>query len=475
MSRAAVRGVRLTGFTPARAAVRGVQLIGSLTGRAAVRGVQLIGSPTRPRAAVRGVRLVGATGPARAAVRGVMLIGGGPLTANAGGGQAVEPFTVVTLDGRASVGATSWTWTQVSGPAVTIVGSGAVVGFEAPATEHGADIVIRLTASDGTTTATDDASISVYPCLFWRRNAANNAWVPRRIFAGPFPPSPSRTPMPVGNLPGWTQVVAQDFVTDVPEGGFVANANGDLTSAGAAGYAAYGAGGGSAQLTMYPKSWANGTAGTTTSRTGIWDEGIVSVQNSMLQIKMRTLTDSKGTWPRGAAVKPILPSGYKLGPYGKYSIRCKTTDLVGDPTNFHTLLLAIDSNPRNWDFGELDWMECDARGTLNGWYHYATPVGTRINQTGASTGVDPKIRATSPALMTDWNIVDVEWTPSRMKWTVWSEGSPSAYTALSSTTGVPTNPLAVLLQCEPAVGTTPAPENTATLLVDWITMYEYAP
>ena len=77
--------------------------------------------------------------------------------------------------------------------------------------------------------------------------------------------------------------------------------------------------------------------------------------------------------------------------------------------------------------------------------------------------------------MTAWNVVDVEWTPGLMKWTVWPESEPASYTALSSTTGVPTDPLAVLLQCEPAVGTTPAPANTATLLVDWFVAYTYTP
>lgn len=282
------------------------------------------------------------------------------------------------------------------------------------------------------------------------------------------------TSMPVGDLPGWTQVVAEDFDTDVAEGGFVANVNGNLTSAGLAGYNAYGAGApGGAKLTMYPKVWAS-TGTRTTSGTGIWDEGIVSVQSSILRMRMRTITDAVGTFPRGCAVKPVLPGGsYDFGPYGKYAIRVRTTEINGSPTNYHTLMLAIKST--NWDGGELDWMECDADGTLNGWYHYATPQYTRIDINGNSTGNDPKIRATSPKLMSNWNIVDVEWTPTLMKWTVWTEGEPSAYTALSSTTGVPTIPMAVLLQMEPAVGTTPAPSNTATCEVDWFVMYEYAP
>lgn len=281
--------------------------------------------------------------------------------------------------------------------------------------------------------------------------------------------------MPVGDFGPWRQVVAEHFDTDVPEGGFVADTNGNLTSAGLAGYNAYGAGrAGGAKLTMYPKLWASG-GGRTTSGTGIWDEGIISVQNSCITMKMRTITDGLGTWPRGCAFKPILPSGsYALGPYGKYTIRVRTKDIVGSPTNYHCLLLAIQST--NWDAGELDWMECDAEGTLNGWYHYATPLGTRVNQTtGASTGNDPKIRATSPALMTNWNVVDVEWTPDLMKWSVWTEGATAPYVALASATGVPSIALPVLVQCEPAVGTTPAAPNTATCEIDWFVMYEYTP
>lgn len=182
MSRAAARGLTLTGRGLVRAAVRGVALRGAQTGRAAARGVKITGTVSRPKAAVRGVRLIGDVGRARAAIRGLTLTGGGQFTANAGGGRTVEPFSTVTLDGAGSTGATSWSWSQVSGPAVVLVGAGPVVSFVAPATEAGVDVVIRLTVSDGVSTATDDATVSVYPHLFWRRQGTS--WVPQRMFDG---------------------------------------------------------------------------------------------------------------------------------------------------------------------------------------------------------------------------------------------------------------------------------------------------
>lgn len=186
MTRAAVRGLFLAGFAPVRAAIRGLALTGAQTGKAAVRGLEVTGTAGSAKAAVRGLDLTGTVGPSRAAVRGLTLTGGSSLSANAGGGRQADPFEVVTLDGRGSIGATSWSWAQVSGPTVDIVGSGSVVGFQAPALTTTSDIVIRLTVTDGTNTQTDDASITVYPHIFWRRNASNTAWVPERIFNQPF-------------------------------------------------------------------------------------------------------------------------------------------------------------------------------------------------------------------------------------------------------------------------------------------------
>jgi hypothetical protein len=367
---------------------------------------------------------------------------------------ATNPTTLEPFD-RYVLPTGSWSYT--SGPAVTITGGNT---FTVPATAAGGTLV--LTETGGST-----LSFTVLPHTFFL--AKSSAWKGAQFFADAPDATPAAptTAMPVGDLPGWTQVVAEDFLTAVPEGGFVANTSGVLvnTGGGTAGYNAYGPGApGGAKLTMYPLSWA--TTGTrTTSGTGVWDEGIVSVSNSTLKIAMRTRTTAVGTFPRGAAVKPVLPSGsYNFGPYGMYQIRVRTTGVNVNPSNYHCLLLAIDSN--NWDAGELDWMECEAAGTLSGWYHYKVPAGTRAG------GSDPKIRATSPKVMTDWNIVTVKWEPGKMYWGVRGDTDEADYVALNSTTSVPTDPMAVLLQMEPAVGTTPGSSTTATCEVDWFVMYD---
>lgn len=109
----------------------------------------------------------------------------GALSANAGGGRHADPLTLVTLDGTASTGnPTGYSWAQVSNgaPTVTIIGSGAVVAFVAPAVAIGCDVVVELTVTLGPSTATDQATISVYPQLFWRRDEAGSSWLPEQIY-----------------------------------------------------------------------------------------------------------------------------------------------------------------------------------------------------------------------------------------------------------------------------------------------------
>lgn len=280
--------------------------------------------------------------------------------------------------------------------------------------------------------------------------------------------APTATPMPVGNITNFRQVAAQDFTASVAEGGFLANANGDLVVGGLAGYNAYGAGSGAAKLTVYPKSWA--ASGTRTSNgNGIWDETTtLSVSGSCLNIRLHS-EDYAGTMmPRAAAVKPVLSTGnYKLGAYGKYEYRIRTINANATPTNFHVLCLAIDSNA--WYVGELDFIETDAQGTLNGWYHYLT-----TSPRNAATN-DPKIRVTTSRPMSTWTIVTVEWTPTRMRWGTRLDGENASQIIWhldDSTHAIPNAAMPVLFQMEPTT-TAPAPTTTATVQIDWFVAYEY--
>ena len=83
-------------------------------------------------------------------------------TANAGNNQNVSVGETVTLSGSGTDpddDDLTYTWSRVSGPTVTLSGSGAVRTFVAPAGE--ATFVFRLTVSDGELSDTDDVTITV--------------------------------------------------------------------------------------------------------------------------------------------------------------------------------------------------------------------------------------------------------------------------------------------------------------------------
>ena len=108
-------------------------------------------------------------------------ISGGAPTANAGPDQSVEPWVTVTLTGAAStaVGSvTGYAWTQTSGPAVTLVGTGATRLFTAPAAEAGATLVFSLIVTDNTglTSAADSVSVTALPVTEFYATAGG--WLP---------------------------------------------------------------------------------------------------------------------------------------------------------------------------------------------------------------------------------------------------------------------------------------------------------
>jgi hypothetical protein len=83
-----------------------------------------------------------------------------PITADAGSDQTVQQGQKVTLDGSSSLNATSFTWVQTSGPAVTLTGAGsAVATFTAPITAT--TLGFQLTAHSTSGTATDDVVVKV--------------------------------------------------------------------------------------------------------------------------------------------------------------------------------------------------------------------------------------------------------------------------------------------------------------------------
>lgn len=107
-------------------------------------------------------------------------------TANAGPDQtSVEPYTTVTLTGAGSSDSdgtiASYNWTQVSGTAVTLSGSGSDRTFTAPNNMSAQNLVFGLTVTDnlGSTSTQDTVTISVLGSDIGRR--ISGAWQARRI------------------------------------------------------------------------------------------------------------------------------------------------------------------------------------------------------------------------------------------------------------------------------------------------------
>lgn len=93
----------------------------------------------------------------------------GALVVSAGSSAATSSGRTVTLTGSVTAGSSTTTsarWTQVSGPAVTLEGSGASVSFIAPAVETASDLVFEFSASNALgDAATSQTTVRVSPAV----------------------------------------------------------------------------------------------------------------------------------------------------------------------------------------------------------------------------------------------------------------------------------------------------------------------
>lgn len=99
-----------------------------------------------------------------------------PSSRTAGPGEPVHLVASLAGGGAADL----WTWRVISGPAFTLVGTGAVRDFSAPSVmPPGGSIVLGITATvSGTRSPEVTCTITVLPQLSWSYNGT--AWVGRR-------------------------------------------------------------------------------------------------------------------------------------------------------------------------------------------------------------------------------------------------------------------------------------------------------
>lgn len=153
----------------AKVRVAGVEVVTVLSPRLRVAGVSVTTTATpSTRLRVAGVSFTGSPKPQIQS-----------LTINAG---EREPFTVATITATLSPGSPtpdSWTISQTSGPAVSLVGAGPSWTFELPAVmpPNGAQLWFTVVAAlVGGGSSSMSAATSVLPCTQWVR-AADGSWV----------------------------------------------------------------------------------------------------------------------------------------------------------------------------------------------------------------------------------------------------------------------------------------------------------
>ena len=153
----------------AKVRVAGVEVVTVLSPRLRAAGVSM--TTTAPPATRLRVAGVSFTGNAKPQIQSLVIDSGDR-----------EPFTVATITATLSPGSPvpdSWTITQTSGPAVSLVGVGPSWTFELPAVmpPNGAQFWFTAVATlSGGGSSSMSATASVLPCTQWVR-AANGSWV----------------------------------------------------------------------------------------------------------------------------------------------------------------------------------------------------------------------------------------------------------------------------------------------------------
>lgn len=231
--------------------------------------------------------------------------------------------------------------------------------------------------------------------------------------------------MPVGDIPGWHQIFADDFRTDVPTGSFPGSVYGD-------------------KWTVYPDGWKD-----TTGNGQYYPSKVLSVTNGVLNMHIHTENGIHMV----AAPEPKLP-GVAAGNgqlYGRYTVRFRSDAIPGYKTAW---LLWPDSGmwPRD---GEIDFPEGNLNNTISGFMHH---------QNG-TWGGDQDAYSTTVTYMA-WHTATIEWSPNALTFIL------DGQTIGTSTSYVPSTPMHWVLQTETQLsGGAPSDSAAGDVQIAWVAVY----
>lgn len=245
--------------------------------------------------------------------------------------------------------------------------------------------------------------------------------------------------MPTGNLPGWTYLRGEDFLTDFPVGGY---------------------------RTAMGIDWDRYHNATDSSDDGTYRLDLTaSAQNSWLKMHMHKVAGQPTAW-----VSAPTPWNGAAQKYGRYSWRWYTTgNSIGNEFKVAWLLWPDESsgtpNPGPphywWALGEIDFNE----GSLTNLGAYSH----RVNYPAGPPSDNIMYWESSVSARVP-HIGVCEWTPTRV--TILNDGVKVAET--TNLAGIPQVPMRLVLQSE--TNFAPATDGSqADVFLDWFCMWAYTP
>lgn len=253
-------------------------------------------------------------------------------------------------------------------------------------------------------------------------------------------PGISGEAMPVGDIPGWHQVFADDFTTDVPVGGFSRCDDVSRTCAGLPAAV-------QAKWWAYPDGWPD------TSKQGVYMPSTsVDIADGAMHLRLHTENGVHNV----AAVLPKIPgaSGGEGGQlYGRYAIRF----LIERPTDGYKLAWLLWPDSENFPAdGEIDFPEAPLNSVIGGFVHHMNGASPD-DQDSFDTGV---------RVSSGWHTAVIEWTATSCSFAL------DGVAIGSSTNRVPGTPMHLVVQNE-TDGTT-SDSAVADILIDWVVVYQPA-
>ncbi|MBL8159100.1 ricin-type beta-trefoil lectin domain protein [Candidatus Saccharibacteria bacterium] len=250
--------------------------------------------------------------------------------------------------------------------------------------------------------------------------------------------NPSGQAVPKSDLPGWKHVFFDDFNKDTDPGDWGSPCDFyRVAYTGAEG-----------QQWRSSPMCANDLYGKRPYRA----DQVLSVKNGLLRFHLHTVDGQPAGANPSPIINPALMDQHQL--YGRYSVRLKVDNPHLREYYFAGVLWP---QSERWPAdGEADFPEGYLDGTVSGFHHYAGE--------GSCYDCQEQVREVG-ARFTEWHTYTIEWTPEKMTFLL------DDTVVLESTKWVPQTPMRWQLQAD----TRGFGNNDGNLLVDWVSIYQYAP